>query len=77
MSEITFKYDEKDVISAFAFNTGKLIEKLIDERTQNLEDKYKVLEAKVMHYYMTMPDGEAKSQFGGFFGIIRTNTGRI
>lgn len=77
MSEITFKYDEKDVISAFAFNTGKLIEKLINERTQHLEDKYKMLEAKLMSYYMKMPDGDAKSEFGGYFGIIRVNSGRI
>ena len=48
MSEITFKYDEKDVISAFAFNTGKLVEKLIAQETNNLQGRLSLLEAHVL-----------------------------
>lgn len=77
MSKITFEYDENKVISAFAFNTGQLIEQLINDRTSHLEDKYKMLEAKLLDYYMRLPAGAIKSEFGGFFGIIRQTGGKI
>lgn len=73
MSKIIFEqeYNETDIISVFAFNTGTMIERIIDEQTQGLENKYKSLGAKIMNYYMQLPEGEEKSKFGGYFGIIR------
>ncbi len=36
-----------------------------------------MLEAKLLDYYMRLPAGAIKSEFGGFFGIIRQTGGRI
>ena len=77
MSKITFKYDEKDAISAFAFNTGCVIEEIIKQRTEDLESRTKILEAKLLDYYMKMPEGILKSEFGGYFGIIRQEKGKV
>lgn len=52
-------------ISAFAFNTGRLIEKIIIEHTNNLQEKNKILEAKIMQWYMLHKD----KQFAEFMNI--------
>lgn len=37
-------------ISAFSFNTGKIIEKFINETNNNLEKEYKQLQAQVLDF---------------------------
>lgn len=76
MSEITFKYDEKDVISAFAFNTGKLVEKLIAQETNNLQGRLSLLEAHVLGFYQLL-DGDIKREYARYFNISEIREGRI
>ena len=40
-----------EIISAFAFRTGKAIEKLIIEETNNLKETNKMLEAKILDFW--------------------------
>ncbi len=58
-------------ISAFAFKTGKAIEQLIKEQTDNLAEKNQMLEAKILQWYMKTKDKE----FAEHFNII-TNNGK-
>jgi len=54
MTELCFKSDDLSgdkIISAFAFDTGRLIEKIIDERTNNLFDQKQELEALILGFY--------------------------
>jgi hypothetical protein len=44
--------DKDEIISAFAFDTGRKIEKIIKEQTNNLEEQNRFLEAKIMQWYM-------------------------
>ena len=70
-NKITVESSEEDnSISAFAFNTGRVIEQLIAEETDNLKDRCKLLEAKILHYSEISND----IGFKEFFGII-TQTG--
>ncbi len=40
-----------EVISAFAFKVGKELEKLVEERADNLANRLQSLEAKVLKYH--------------------------
>jgi hypothetical protein len=63
--------DKDEIISAFAFKTGKLIEGLIKEQTDNLQERNQMLEAKILQWY-------AKSRDEGFaehFGITTMRSG--
>ena len=42
---------KEEFISAFAFKTGRQIEKLIKEQTDNLEQTNNMLEAKLLQWY--------------------------
>jgi len=56
-------------ISAFAFNLAEEIEKVITERTNNLEHQNQILEAKILQFYQKMPIGHSKVLYAIHFGI--------
>ena len=55
---------ESDIISAFAYNTGRIIEKLIAEETDNLKARCQLLEAKILDYSRKTTDLNFKEYFG-------------
>lgn len=61
------------IISAFAFNTGKEIEKLIKKQTENLEGRNRVTEAKILQWYAKTKDEE----FAKHFGITTMREGKV
>lgn len=54
-------------ISAFAFNVGRQIESLINERTNNLERDNNMLKGQILSWYAKKKDPE----FAEFFGITK------
>lgn len=59
------KSEENESISAFAFKTGKMIEGLIIEKTNNLEEENRFLQAKILNWF-----GKTKDQeFAKYFNI--------
>ena len=64
----------KETISAFAFHTGKAIENLINEETNNLRDKNQLLEAKILQWYANRG---YDPEFAKFFGIGEAREGEI
>lgn len=64
---------DNDFISAFAFNTGRQIEQLIKEQTNNLEERNQILEAKILDWYAKNKD----EKFAEHFGIKEAREGRI
>jgi len=69
MTKIIVEHSEEDNISAFAFNTGVLIEKLIAEQTNNLKERCQLLEAKILQYSSMTLDPNFKL----YFNITTTN----
>ncbi len=63
--------NKDEIISAFAFDTGKKIESLIKEQTNNLEEQNKLLEAKIMQWYMK----DRNPEFAEHFGIKECRSG--
>jgi hypothetical protein len=63
--------DKDEIISAFAFKTGRLIEELIKEQTDNLQEKNKMLEVKILQWYVKSRDED----FAEHFGITTMPTG--
>lgn len=63
---------DDELISAFAFNTANAIEDLIREQTEGLEDRNRILEAKILQWYAKTKDAE----FAKHFGIIAAREGR-
>ncbi len=59
--------EDKD-ISAFAFNTGREIEKFINERNDDLDRRNKVREAMILEWYMKTKDEE----FFKHFNLVRS-----
>jgi len=57
--------NKEDIISAFAYQTGRQIENIIKEQTNDLEKSYKVLKAKVLIWYAEHNNEE----FAKYFGI--------
>lgn len=53
-----------EIISAFAFKTGKEIENLIKEQTENLEGRNKILEAMILQWYVKTKDEDFAKHFG-------------
>jgi len=51
-------------ISAFAFKTGKLIEELIKVQTDNLQERNKMLEAKILQWHTKSMDKDFAEHFG-------------
>ncbi len=60
-------------ISAFACNTGKLIEKIIDEATDNIAEENRQLKGKIMQWYAQTKDEDFKE----YFGITSHLNGRV
>lgn len=56
----------KEIISAFAFKTGKQIEALIIKETDNLQEKNRGLEAKILQWFN---EHEKDGTFATFFNI--------
>ena len=65
----------KEEISAFAFNVGKMVEKLIDERTDNLEYSNKYTEAKILDFYAKLEEGSLKEKYKKHFNILSSEQG--
>jgi len=64
---------DNDFISAFASNTGRQIEELIKEQTDNLQESNQMLEAKILDWYAKSRD----EKFAEHFGIKEDRKGRI
>ena len=56
--------DKDEIISAFAFKTGKLIEELIKEQTDDLQGRNKILETKIVQWYLKSNDEDFAKHFG-------------
>ena len=65
--------DKDEIISAFAFNTGRQIEELIKEQTNNLQERNQMLEAKILDWYVKSKD----EKFAEHFGIKEARDGRV
>ena len=65
--------NKDEIISAFAFKTGKEIEKLIKEQTENLEGRNRITEAKILEWYMETKD----EKFAKHFGITKMRGGSV
>ncbi len=64
---------KEEIISAFAFNTGKQIEELINEQTNNLQAQNELLQAKILQWYVKSGDQE----FAKHFDIINVESGTL
>lgn len=79
--------DENEDISAFAFNTGKMIERFINKTNNNLAEDYNHLQALVLDFrnkikceWMEMPyryNEEFVKQFDKHFNIQVQKDGKI
>jgi hypothetical protein len=71
---------ENKEISAFAFNTGRLIEDLINKETSNLKHTNQMLEAKILDFYCKIKDMDSSELYNiedtyrDYFSI-KINTG--
>jgi len=63
-----------EIISAFAFSTGKKIEELIIEQTNNLQETNKHLEAKILQWWT---DNGRDEKFAEYFEITSARSGLI
>jgi len=64
---------KNEIISAFAFKTGKEIEKLIHEQTENLEKRSNIIEGKILQWYVKTKDEE----FAKYFRITTIGEGYV
>jgi len=78
MSKLSFEYDEtgKSIISAFAYNTGHLIEELIKNETNSLKERNQLYEAKILGFYNELQE-PTKSKYAEYFGITDIKEGNI
>lgn len=65
--------DENEIISDFAFKTGKQIEQFIKEQTDNLQQRNQILEARILNWYTQTKD----EKFAEFMGITEAREGRL
>lgn len=65
-----------ETISAFAFQTGKQIEDIIDIRTRFLNKQNQDLQAKIFVYRRLLSE-EEKSTFDAIFGITTVKSGLV
>ena len=63
----------KETISAFAFHTGKAIENMVNEETNNLRSKNQLLEAKILQWYANKG---YDPEFAEFFQIGKKREGK-
>ena len=59
-------------ISAFAFTTGRQIEKIINDKTNNLEQTNKYLESKILNWYAKTRN----QKFADYFDIKHMRDGK-
>lgn len=57
--------EENEIISAFAFKTGKQIEQLIKEQMSGIQERNNILEAKLLSWYSHTGD----ESFARYMGI--------
>jgi hypothetical protein len=78
MSKLIFEHDEqeKSTISTFAYYTGRLIEKLVKEEINNLIERNKINEGKILDFYQKI-EGPLKSEYAKYFGIKSYYKGKI
>lgn len=69
--------DENEDISAFAFNTGKMIERFINKTNNNLAEDYNHLQALVLDFRNKIKDEEFVKQFDKHFNIQVQKDGEI
>lgn len=67
---------DEDIL-AFAFNTGKMIERFINKTNNNLEEDYKHLQALVLNFRNKIKDEEFVKQFDKHFNIQVQKDGEI
>ena len=87
--EIIIKSDnvENESISAFAYTMGKSIEQILNEKTNNLEEENKILQAKILDFrnkikcdWIEAPytyNEEFLKQYDEYFGIKKVSEGKI
>lgn len=76
MSKIIVEFSKSDNISAFAYNTGKVIEKLIRQETNDLKGRLLMLEAGILGFYQLL-DGDIKREYARYFNISEIREGKI
>lgn len=67
------KMEKDEQISAFAFETGKRIEQLINERMNFLQEENALLKAKILQWYEKSRDED----FAAHFEIISSREGKV
>jgi hypothetical protein len=67
------KMDKDEIISAFAFKTGKQIEQIIKEQTDTIQERINDLEARILIWYAQTQD----EKFAEVMGIKEAREGRL
>jgi len=62
--KISIEYNKEDTISAFAFSVGRLLDLIIQEKTNNLFKTNQELEAKILDFSTKTTDSNYKDYFG-------------
>lgn len=65
---------DNEVISAFAYRTGKQIEELIKKQTNDLWETNQLLEAKILDWWNT--HGRL-AEFADYFGVMVCTSGKV
>ena len=65
--------NKDEPISAFAFITGKKIEKLVTDQVEDIQYRNKILETMLLSWYGRTQDEE----FAEYFGITSQRHGKI
>lgn len=73
--KLAIETEKKEVISAFAFRTGKAIEKMVIEATDNLRDTNMMLEALMLGYRSRL-SGDALKDYDEYMGINANREGK-
>lgn len=66
--------DKDEIVSAFAFRTGKQIEQLIKDTTEDLFNANQELESKIVGYWIENGKDE---KYAEYFGIKTVRDGKI
>lgn len=59
-----------EIISAFAFKTGQAIEKIVNDRTNDLEEHNRRLEALILSYRQSIEDVDELVRFDRHFYVV-------
>ena len=79
MTEEETKNRDNEAISAFAFHTGRRIEQMVIEATNNLQEQNNLLQAKIFQYRQDVLKGDLKATelYDKHFGIESLSVGKI